>query len=65
MKTENITEEVTHDTENLRKKNETEAQNTVGGHSTAQNKQKAESELKDQIEIKGKLRNCYPKTQDL
>jgi hypothetical protein len=29
MKIENIKEEVTHDMENLRKKNQTETQNTV------------------------------------
>jgi hypothetical protein len=31
---EGIKEEVTHDIENLRKKNETETQNTVEGHSS-------------------------------
>jgi FtsZ-binding cell division protein ZapB len=30
-KIDNIKEEVTHDTEKLRKKNETETQNTTGG----------------------------------
>jgi hypothetical protein len=34
MKIKNIKEEVTHDIENLRKKNETETQNTVEGHSS-------------------------------
>jgi hypothetical protein len=32
MKIENIKEKVTHDMENVRKKNETETQNTVEGH---------------------------------
>jgi hypothetical protein len=32
MKIENIKEEGTHDMENLRKKNQTETQNTVEGH---------------------------------
>jgi hypothetical protein len=32
MKIKNIKEEVTHDVENLRKKNQTETQNTVEGH---------------------------------
>jgi hypothetical protein len=32
MKVDNIKEEVTHDMENLRKKNQTETQNTVEGH---------------------------------
>jgi hypothetical protein len=34
MKLDNIEEEVTHDMENLRKKNETEIQNTMEGHSS-------------------------------
>jgi predicted nucleic acid-binding Zn-ribbon protein len=34
MKIDNIKEEVTHDMENLRKKNETEIQNTLEGHSS-------------------------------
>jgi hypothetical protein len=33
MKIDNIKEEVTHDMENLRKKNETEIQNTMKGYS--------------------------------
>jgi hypothetical protein len=33
MKIENIREKVTHDMKNLRKKNETETQNTVEGYS--------------------------------
>jgi paraquat-inducible protein B len=34
MKIDDIKEEVTHDIENLRKKNETEIQNTMEGHSS-------------------------------
>jgi hypothetical protein len=34
MKIDNIKEDMTHDMENLRKKNETETQNTVEGHSS-------------------------------
>jgi hypothetical protein len=34
MKIDNIKEEVTHDMENLRKKNEVETQNTMEGHSS-------------------------------
>jgi hypothetical protein len=44
MKIDNIKEEVTHDMENLRKKNETETQNTVEGHSRRQSKQKTKSQ---------------------
>jgi hypothetical protein len=32
LKTDNIKEELTHDIENLRKKNETEIQNKMEGH---------------------------------
>jgi hypothetical protein len=34
MKIKNIKEEVTQDMENLRKKNQTETQNTMEGHSS-------------------------------
>jgi hypothetical protein len=34
MKIDNIREEASHDMENLRKKNETEIQNTMEGHSS-------------------------------
>jgi hypothetical protein len=34
MKIDNIKEEVTHDMENLRKRNETKIQNTMEGHSS-------------------------------
>jgi hypothetical protein len=48
---------MTHDVENFRKKNETEIQNTVQGHS--RRLEQAEdriSELKDEVEIKGKTK---------
>jgi hypothetical protein len=34
VKIDNINEEVTHDMENLRKKNETEIKNKIEGHSS-------------------------------
>jgi hypothetical protein len=34
VKIDNIKDEVTHDMENLRKKNETEIQNTMEGHTS-------------------------------
>jgi septal ring factor EnvC (AmiA/AmiB activator) len=74
MKMDNIKEEVIHDMENFRKKNETETQNTMEGHSsrTEQTKDRI-SELKDKIEIKGKnkellvkqLKTCERKMQEL
>jgi uncharacterized phage infection (PIP) family protein YhgE len=58
-KIDNIKEEVTHDMENLRKKNETEIKNKMEGHSnrTEQTEDRI-SELEDEMAIKGK-------TQDL
>jgi septal ring factor EnvC (AmiA/AmiB activator) len=74
MKMDNIKEEVIHDMENFRKKNETETQNTMEGHSsrTEQTKDRI-SELKDKIEIKGQnkellvkqLKTCERKMQEL
>jgi chromosome segregation ATPase len=74
MKIDNIKEEVTHDMENLRIKNETETQNTVEGHSSrlAQAEDRI-SELKDKLEIKGKteqllvkqLKTCERNMQEL
>jgi hypothetical protein len=55
VKIDNIKEEVTHDMENLRKKNETETQNTVEGHS--KRLEQAEDRISEhevKIEIKGK-----------
>jgi chromosome segregation ATPase len=74
MKIENIKEEVTHDMENLRKKNQTEIQNTVEGHSIRlEQVEDTISELKDKVEIKGKteellvkqLKTCERKIQEL
>jgi chromosome segregation ATPase len=74
MKTDNIKEEVTHDMENLRKKNETETQTTMEGHS--RRLEQAEdrlSEIEDEMEIKGKteellvkqLKTCDRNIQEL
>jgi putative cell wall-binding protein len=55
MKIKNIKEEVNHDMENLRKKNQTKPQNTVEGQSSRLEKvEERLSELKDKIEIKEK-----------
>jgi hypothetical protein len=54
IKIDNI-KEVTHNTENLRKKNETEVQNTMEGHSSRlEQSEDIISELEDKMEIKGK-----------
>jgi chromosome segregation ATPase len=61
-KIDNIKEEVTHDTENLRKKNETEIQNTMEGLSSRL--EQAEDrilELEDEMEIKGKTEELLVK----
>jgi phosphatidate phosphatase PAH1 len=74
MKINNIKEEVTHDRENLRKKNETEKQNTMKGQT--RRLEEAEdrlSKLEDEMEIKGKteelllsqLKTCKRNMQDL
>jgi polyhydroxyalkanoate synthesis regulator phasin len=50
MKIDNIKEEVTQDMENLRKKNETETQNTMGGHTSRLEKVEDRiSELEDKM----------------
>jgi hypothetical protein len=55
VKINNIKEEVTHDMENLRKKNETEIQNTMEGYcSRLEQAEDRISELEDEMEIKGK-----------
>jgi hypothetical protein len=55
VKIDNIKEEVTHDMENLRKKNETEIQTTMEGHFTRLEKAEDRiSELEDEMVIKGK-----------
>jgi chromosome segregation ATPase len=55
LKIDNIKEEVTHDMENLRKKNETEIQNKMEGYSSRlEQAEDRISELEDEMEIKGK-----------
>jgi hypothetical protein len=55
MKIDSINEEVTHDMENLRKKNETEIQNKMEGHSSRlEQVEDRISEFEDEMEIKGK-----------
>jgi hypothetical protein len=62
MKIDNIKEEVTHFMENLRKKNETEIQNTMEGYSTRLEKaQDRISELEDQMEIIEKTKELLVK----
>jgi TolA-binding protein len=62
MKIDNIKEAVTHDMENLRKKNETQTQNTVEGHSSRlEQVEDRISELEDKIEIKGKTEELLVK----
>jgi uncharacterized phage infection (PIP) family protein YhgE len=54
-KIDNIKEEVIHDMENLRKKNETEVQNKVEGHSSRiEQTEDRISEFEDEVVIKGK-----------
>jgi hypothetical protein len=55
VKIDNIKEEVTHSMENVRKKNETEIEITMEGHSTRlEQAEDRISELEDEMEIKGK-----------
>jgi hypothetical protein len=62
MKIDNIKEEVTHDMENFRKKNETETQNTVEGHSNRlEQVEDRISECEDKMEIKGKTEELLVK----
>jgi hypothetical protein len=62
MKIDNIKEEVTHDMENLRKKNETETENTVEDHcSRLEHAEDRVSELEDKMEIKGKTEELLVK----
>jgi hypothetical protein len=62
LKIENIKDEVTHDMENLRKKNETETQNRVEGHSSRMEQAEDRiSELKAEMEIKGKTEELLVK----
>jgi hypothetical protein len=58
VKTDNIKEEVTQDMDNLRKKNVTEMQNKMEGHSSRLELAKVRiSELEDEMVIKGKTKN--------
>jgi hypothetical protein len=58
MKIDNIKEEVTHDMKNLKKKNETEIQNKMEGHSSRlEQAEDGISEFKDEMVIKGELKN--------
>jgi hypothetical protein len=64
MKIDNSKEEVTYDVENLRKKNETETQNTMEGHSSRiEQVEDSISELEDKMKIKGKKKNVSKTTQ--
>jgi hypothetical protein len=55
MKTDNIKQEMGHDTENLRKKNETEIQNKMEGHSSRlEQAEDRISEFEDEMVIKRK-----------
>jgi hypothetical protein len=59
MKIDNIKEEVTHDMENLRKKNETEIQNKMEGYSSRlEQAEDRISELEEKWKLKEKLQNC-------
>jgi hypothetical protein len=54
MKIDNV-KDVTHDMENLRKKNETEIQNTMEGHSSRLEQEEDRiSELKEKMKLKEK-----------
>jgi DNA-binding protein H-NS len=62
MKIDNIKEEVIHDMENLRKKNETEIQNKIEGHSSRiKETEDRISELEDEMVIKGKSKELLVK----
>jgi hypothetical protein len=58
MKIYNIKEEMTHEMENLRKKNETEIKNTMEDHSIKLEQEKTESQnLKMKWKLKEKLKS--------
>jgi hypothetical protein len=62
MKIDNIKEEMTHSLENLRKKKETEIQNTMKGHSSRLKQAEDRiSELENEVEIKGKYEELSDK----
>jgi hypothetical protein len=59
MKIDNIKEKVTNNRENLRKKNETETQNTMKVHSSRQEQADDKSQnLKMKWKLKEKLKTC-------
>jgi chromosome segregation ATPase len=61
-KIDNIKEEVNHNVENLRKKNETEIQNKMKGHSSRiEQTEDRISELEDEMAIKGKTEELLVK----
>jgi chromosome segregation ATPase len=61
-KIDNIKEEITYDVENLRKKNETEIQNKMEGHSSSiEQREERISELEDEKAIKGKIEELLVK----
>jgi polyhydroxyalkanoate synthesis regulator phasin len=62
MKIENVKEKVTHDMENLRKKNQTNTQKEVKSHSRRLKQAKDRiSKLEDKIRIKGKTEELLVK----
>jgi Mg2+ and Co2+ transporter CorA len=74
MKIDNVKEKVTHDMENLRRKNGTEIQNTVEGYSSRlEQAEDRISELENKMEIKGtteellvkQLQTCERNMQEL
>jgi gas vesicle protein len=66
MKIKNIKEEVTQDIENLRKKKQTETQNTVEGQSIRlEQVEDRISQLEDKIEIKEKTKEMLINSKGL
>jgi esterase/lipase len=62
MKIDNIKEEETHSMENLRKKHETEIQNTMEGHSSRlEQAEDRNQELEEEMETKGKTEELLVK----
>jgi chromosome segregation ATPase len=62
VKIDNIKEEVTHDMENLRKKNEAEIQNKMEGHSSRIEQTKDRiSEFEEEMVIKEKTEELFVK----
>jgi uncharacterized protein YjaZ len=62
MKIDSIKEEVIHDMESLRKKNETEIQNIMEGHSSRlEQAEHRISDIEDEMEIKGKTEELLVK----